>query len=71
MKNKITELVQYLDDRNKNFGELYSTFDTNEYWKGRGDEAKFVAEWLKDNVLNYEEAHYSKNGDLSDLPKAI
>ena len=66
MKEQLKQLIKELEERSKNFSELY-IYDPNKFWNGRADEAKLIAEKLRQITMEWEQLPYDKQGDDGDL----
>lgn len=66
MKEQLKQLIKELEERSKNFAELY-IYDPNKFWTGKSDEAKLIAEKLRQITMEWEKVPYDKKGDDGDL----
>lgn len=66
MKEQIKQLIKELEERSQNFAELY-IYDDNQFWTGKADEAKLIAEKLRQITMEWEQVPYDKQGDDGDL----
>lgn len=67
MKEKIKQLIEELNQRQRDFYHQFEKDNSNKYLQGRADEAEVISEKLRQIIIEWEEIPYDNQGDDGDL----